>query len=75
MTIMDDQELDSHGSPAKFKAGDLVFVHPLNITARVIRQQRCYDYPDWFWGNVELMYDDGVTGISNSWQIENISNE
>ena len=52
MTIMDDQELDSHGSPAKFKAGDLVFVHPLNITARVIRQQRCYDYPDWFWGTL-----------------------
>ena len=55
-----------------FKTGDRVFVKPLKIEAVVIRQQKCYDGDEVFWGNVELQYDDGVKGISNSWQLEKL---
>ena len=55
-----------------FKTGDRVFVKPLNMEAVVIRQQKCYDGDEVFWGNVELHYDDGMKGISNSWQLEKL---
>lgn len=65
-------KLDSNGDPPKFYAGDRVFVHPLNMEATVIEQQLHWDYPESFWGNVKLIYDDGVTGTSNCWQLKKL---
>lgn len=62
--------LDSYGNAPQFKEGDRVLVIPLNQEATVIKQQLAYDYPESFWGNVELLYDDGVKGLSNSWQVK-----
>lgn len=59
-------------NPPQYKEGDRVYVIPLNMEATVIKQQLTYDYPESFWGNVELQYDDGVKGISNSWQLKKI---
>ena len=56
----------------KFKEGDRVYVHPLRLEATVIKQIKHWDYPDSFWGNVELQYDDGIKGTSHSWQIEKV---
>lgn len=68
---MNDQ-LDSEGHPAPFQPGDRVFVIPLQMKAVVARQQLCWDYPDCFWGNVQLLYDDGSLGTSNSWQLQKL---
>lgn len=65
-------ELDSNGKPAEFQAGDRVFVAPFKMEATVIEQILHWDYPECFWGNVKLMYDDGGTGTSNSWQVEKV---
>ena len=59
-------------TPPQFKSDDRVMVMPLNMEATVIKQLLSWDYPDCFWGNVEVRYDDGVTGISNSWQVKKI---
>ena len=56
----------------KFKQGDRVCVLPLKMEATVIRQIKHYDGDEEFWGNVELQYDDGIKGISNSWQLEKL---
>lgn len=53
----------------EFKEGDRVYVAANKMEATVIKQQLSWDYPDCFWGNVELLYDDGVKGVSNSWQV------
>lgn len=53
----------------QFIVGDRVYVIPLKMEATVIRQRRSYDGLDEFWGNVELVYDDGRKGVSNSWQL------
>ena len=58
--------------PAPFQPGDRVYVKPLKMEATVIRQHRHWDGPDSFWGNVELVYDDGLKGTSHSWQVEKI---
>ena len=58
-----------------FKQGDRVFVVPLKMEATVIRQFKHYDGSDEFWGNVELQYDDGVKGTSNSWQLKKVNGE
>jgi len=63
---------DSEGNGPKFIAGDRVYVLPEKMEATVIRQILHYDYPEKFWGNVELQYDDGVKGTSHSWQIKKI---
>ena len=68
-------ELDSNGKESQYKSGDRVYVLPLKLEATVIRQQLCYDYPESFWGNVTLKYDDGINGICNSWQLKRIENE
>jgi hypothetical protein len=65
-------DYDSSGNSPEFKPGDRVFVAPLNMEASVIEQMLHWDYPESFWGNVKLMYDDGVTGTSNSWQLKKI---
>ena len=67
-------EIDGNGNLPKFNPGDRVFVLPNKMNATVIRQRKSYDGPDyWFWGNVELLYDDGVRGICNNWQIEHVA--
>lgn len=63
---------DSEGRAPTFIEGERVYVLPLKMEATVIRQVLTYDYPDSFWGNVELMYDDGVKGTSNSWQLKKL---
>lgn len=65
--------LDMYGAPPKFVSGDRVIVPCNGLTATVIKQTLRYDGPDFFWGNVELIYDDGVKGVSNSWQIRKIN--
>lgn len=62
----------------EYKEGDRVYVFPLKMEATVIRQRKVYDGPEVYWGNVELIYDDGIKGVSNSWQIrpvEKLGNE
>ena len=63
-------EYDSEGNAPKFFKADRVLVLPNKMKATVVRQLLHYDLDESFWGNVELMYDDGVTGTSHSWQIE-----
>lgn len=65
-------QCDSNGHGPRWKAGDRVWVAPLKMEATVIEQQLSWDYPESFWGNVRLQYDDGVEGISNNWQIMEI---
>ena len=63
---------DSQGNGPEFVAGDRVYVGPLKMEATVIRQILHYDMNETFWGNLELQYDDGVKGTSNSWQVKKI---
>jgi len=65
-------EYDSEGNHPRFFEGDRVLVLPNKMKATVIRQLLHYDLDESFWGNVELLYDDGVEGTSHSWQIERI---
>ena len=65
-------ELDSNGNPSQYNPSDHVYVLPLKLEATIIKQHLSYDYPESFWGNVSLQYDDGVTGICNSWQLKRI---
>lgn len=64
--------LDSNNKPASYNKGDRVYVLPLNMEATVIKQILHYDGNESFWGNLELEYDDGLKGISNSWQCKRI---
>ena len=65
-------DIDSDGRGPKFRYSDRVKVLPLDVEATVIRQELSYDGPESFWGNVTVKYDDGVTGVSNSWQLERV---
>ncbi len=56
----------------EFKEGDRVFVLPLKMEATVIRQVLHYDGDESFYGNLELQYDDGIKGTSNSWQCSKV---
>jgi hypothetical protein len=57
------------------KGTDRQFECHKSITSEmVIKQIKHWDYPDSFWGNVELQYDDGIKGTSHSWQIEKVKN-
>lgn len=56
-----------------FKSGERVYVLPLKMEATVIQQRQCHDGPNVFWGNVELLYDDGLKGVSNSWQLKKLT--
>ena len=64
--------VDSQGKSPEYKEGDRVWVGPMKMEATVIRQVLHWDYPDSFWGNLELLYDDGVKGTSNSWQCSKV---
>jgi len=63
-------QLDSDGKPPQYHSGDRVFVGPNGMKATVIRQILHYDMNESFWGNLELMYDDGVKGTCHSWQVK-----
>ena len=65
-------DLDSLGQRPSFLPGDRVLVLPIKMEATVIEQLLSYDYPEWFWGNVKLRYDDGCPGTSNSWQLRKL---
>ncbi len=65
-------QIDSNGRGPEYHPGDRVLVKPNKLQATVIRQILTYDYPESFWGNVVLEYDDGVTGTSNSWQLKKL---
>lgn len=65
--------IDSDGLGPKFISGDRVYVGPNGMEATVIKQELSYDGPESFWGNVQLLYDDGIKGVSNSWQVKKIS--
>lgn len=56
----------------KNKTGDRVFVGPVQMEATVIRQVLHYDMNESFWGNLELLYDDGQKGTSHCWQVKRI---
>ena len=62
-------EIDSDGRGPKFKRGDRVKVLPNGMKATVEKQ---YLTEGDVWGNVMVVYDDGIGGISNSWQLEKI---
>lgn len=64
---------DSKGNGPMWQSGDRVWVASLKMEATVIQQRLSYDGDESFWGNVELEYDDGVKGVSNSWQIMRIN--
>jgi hypothetical protein len=66
-------EKDSNGIGPMWHPGDRVWVASLKMEATVIQQQLSYDGEESFWSNVELQYDDGVKGISNSWQIMKVN--
>ena len=63
---------DSDGKGPEFKKGDRVWVAPLKMEATVIEQILHWDYPESFYGNVKLKYDDGAEGTSNSWQLSRV---
>ena len=65
--------IDSDGRGPKFRSGDRVLVGPNGMEATVIKQELSYDGPESFWGNVQLLYDDGIKGVCNSWQVKKIS--
>jgi hypothetical protein len=65
--------VDTNGNGPMWKPGDRVWVAPLKLEATVIQQILGGDDEESFWGNVELQYDDGSKGISNSWQIMRIN--
>jgi hypothetical protein len=63
---------DSDGNGPTYKKGDRVWVAPLSMEATVIEQTLHHDYPETFYGNVKLKYDDGSEGTSNSWQLSRV---
>jgi len=68
-----DKRVDSDGKGPQYQPGERVYVAPLKMQATVIEQFLSYDYPESFWGNVKVKYDDGVVGVSNSWQLMKIN--
>lgn len=71
--IEDETPTDSNGHFPNWYAGDRVMVIPLKMEATVVEQILSWDYPESFWGNVIVKYDDGVEGVCHNWQLEIIS--
>jgi hypothetical protein len=67
-----NEQVDSNGHGPSWRAGERAWVAPLRVEATVIQQLLSYDGGESFWGNVELLYDDGARGVSNSWQLVRI---
>ena len=72
---LDSEERDSEGKTRRWFIGDRVLVGPNGMMATVVKQRLHFDYPDSFFGNVDLMYDDGVKGECNSWQLKDADDE
>ena len=66
------KDLDDNGHGPSWRAGERAWVAPLRVEATVIQQRLSFDGNESFWGNVELLYDDGAKGVSNSWQLVRI---
>lgn len=64
--------VDSNGKKPEYKEGDRVYVHPAKMQATVIKQILHHDGSETFWGNLELLYDDGIKGTSHSWQCSKV---
>jgi len=68
-----ERQIDSEGKGPAFLPGDRVYVGPVKMEATVIRQILHYDGPEYcFWGNLELLYDDGIKGESHCWQVKKL---
>ena len=67
---LDSEGRDSEGKTRRWFIGDRVFVGPNGMIATVVKQRMHYDGPTSFFGNVDLLYDDGVKGECNSWQLK-----
>jgi len=67
--------IDSDGLGPKFHSNDRVWVKPLKLQATVLEQYLGTDGGETYWGNVKLLYDDGLVGVSNSWQLEKIDEQ
>lgn len=67
---LDSEERDSEGKTRRWFIGDRVLVGPNGMIATVIKQRMHFDGPTSFFGNVDLLYDDGVKGECNSWQLK-----
>ncbi len=67
---LDSEERDSEGKTRRWFIGDRVLVGPNGMMATVIKQRLHFDGPTSFFGNVDVMYDDGVEGECNSWQLK-----
>ena len=65
-------QVDSNGHGPSWRQGERAWVAPFQVEATVIEQRLSYDSGESFWGNVELIYDDGIKGVSNSWQLVRI---
>lgn len=65
-------KIDSYGNGPEYKKGDRVWVAPLKMEATVLEQILHYDYPESFYGNVKLKFDDGSEGLSNCWQLSRV---
>jgi len=65
-------EKDTSGKLPAFLQGDRVYVHPNKEYATVIKQLLHHDMNETFWGNLELMYDDGSKGTSHCWQVKKV---
>jgi hypothetical protein len=72
MVTKTDYRLDSEGRRPSWQPGERVWVLPASMEATVIEQLLSYDYPETFWGDVHLQYDDGIQGISHSWQLARV---
>ncbi|MEM2159579.1 MAG: hypothetical protein QXN55_01340 [Candidatus Nitrosotenuis sp.] len=66
---MTEEQLDSDGKPATFLPGERVWVPCVKMHATVINQILFYDCGESFWGNVKVMFADGIPGTCNSWQL------
>lgn len=64
-----NNQRDSDGFLAPFTKGKRVYVVPNKMLATVKIQHLHWDGDESFWGNVDLIYDDGITGTSNNWQL------
>lgn len=60
---------------AMFNKGDRVFVLPLKIEATVIEQHTIYDGDHQYPGNVVVIYDDGIKGTTNAWQLKKLNTQ
>ena len=63
-----DDDLDRSNPP--FKPGQPVWVRPCKRKATVIRQTIAYDGSEAFWGNVIVVYDNGLQGVCPLWQLD-----